>query len=56
MEGFTEPIKAACKEKGIEYKGCFDCQGVLVESIPEAVEVMQRATEDLKNSVILPEA
>jgi len=22
MDAFTEPIKAACKEKGIEYKGC----------------------------------
>ena len=38
MEGFTEPIKAACKEKGIEYKGCFDCQGALVESMHKAVQ------------------
>ena len=38
MEGFTEPIKAACKEKGIEYKGCFDCQGALTESLHEAVQ------------------
>ena len=28
MEAFTEPIKAACKDKGIEYKGCFDCKGL----------------------------
>jgi flavodoxin I len=38
MEGFTEPIKAACKEKGIEYKGCFDCQGFLAESLHEVVQ------------------
>ncbi|MDX2445580.1 MAG: flavodoxin family protein [Desulfobacterales bacterium] len=38
MDGFAEPIKAACKEKGIEYKGCFDCQGALIESLHEAVQ------------------
>ena len=38
MDGFTEPIKAACKEKGIEYKGCFDCQGALTESLHQAVQ------------------
>ncbi len=38
MDGFSEPIKAACKEKGIEYKGCFDCQGFLAESLHEMVQ------------------
>ena len=38
MEGFAAPIKAACKEKGIEYKGCFDCQGALAESMHAAVQ------------------
>ena len=38
MDGFTEPIKAACKEKGIEYVGCFDCQGFLAESMHAAVQ------------------
>ena len=38
METFTEPIKAACKEKGIEYVGCFDCQGALAESMHKAVQ------------------
>ena len=38
MNGFTEPIQAACKEKKIEYKGCFDCQGALTESLHEAVK------------------
>ncbi len=38
MDGFTAPITLACKEKGIEYKGCFDCQGFLTESLHEAVQ------------------
>lgn len=38
MEGFAEPIKAACKKNGIEYKGCFDCQGALAESMHAAVQ------------------
>ncbi|SHE42214.1 Flavodoxin [Desulfacinum infernum DSM 9756] len=38
MEGFTEPFKTACKEKGIEYVGCFDCQGALTESMHAAVQ------------------
>lgn len=38
MDKFTEPIKAACKEKGIEYVGCFDCQGFLAESMHAAVQ------------------
>lgn len=38
MDGFTEPIKAACKEKGIEYAGCFDCQGALAEPMHKTVQ------------------
>ena len=38
MDKFAEPIKAACKEKGIEYMGCFDCQGALAESMHAAVQ------------------
>lgn len=38
MIAFTEPIQAACKEKQIEYKGCFNCQGALIESLHEAVQ------------------
>ena len=46
MEGFTEPIKAACKEKGIEYKGCFDCQGALTESLHEMVKKKQNLNDE----------
>lgn len=38
MEAFAEPMKAACREKGIEYKGCFDCQGFLAEAMHEPVQ------------------
>ncbi len=38
MEAFATPMKAACKEKGIEFKGCFDCQGFLAESMHVPVQ------------------
>jgi len=38
MDVFTDPLKAACKEKGIEYKGCFDCQGALAEAMHAPVQ------------------
>ncbi len=46
MDGFTEPIKAACKEKGIEYQGCFDCQGALTESLHGAVQKKLNLTDE----------
>jgi flavodoxin len=38
MDAFTDPMKAACKEKGIQFKGCFDCQGFLAESMHAPVQ------------------
>ncbi len=38
MAAFEEPMKTVCSEKGIEYKGCFDCQGFLVEALHEPVQ------------------
>ena len=46
MAKFAEPIKAACKEKGIEYVGCFDCQGALAESMHEAVKKKLNLNDD----------
>lgn len=46
MDGFTEPIKNACKKKGIEYKGCFDCQGFLTESLHEMVQKKMNLTDE----------
>ncbi len=45
MDKFTEPITAACRENGIEYKGCFDCQGALTESLHEMVKKAQKLTD-----------
>ncbi len=46
MEAFTEPIKAASQEKGIEYKGCFDCQGALAEAMHSAVQKKLNMTDE----------
>ena len=46
MEAFAEPMKAACKEKGIEYKGCFDCQGFLAESLHTPVQKKLNMDDD----------
>lgn len=47
IETFADPMKSACKEKGIEYKGCFDCQGFLTENMHEPVQKMLK-TDDKK--------
>lgn len=46
MQAFTEPLKAACKEKGIEYKGCFDCQGYLADAMHEPVQKMLKLDDE----------
>ncbi len=38
MDAFAEPMQTACKAKGIEYRGCFDCQGFLAEAMHEPVQ------------------
>ncbi|MBW2368677.1 MAG: flavodoxin domain-containing protein [Deltaproteobacteria bacterium] len=46
MDEFTEPIKKSCTEKGMEYKGCFDCQGFLTEALHEMVKNNQKLTDE----------
>ncbi len=46
MEAFTEPIEVACKEKGIEYKGCFDCQGYLADAMHAPVQKMLKMDDE----------
>ena len=46
MDGFTEPIKAACEEKGIEFKGSFDCQGFLAEALHGPVQQKLGLTDE----------
>ncbi len=35
-----------CKEKGFEYKGCFNCQGYLADFMHDAVQKMQKADDE----------
>lgn len=46
MDGFTDPIKATCKEKGIEYAGCFDCQGYLADAMHAPVQKMMNLSDE----------
>lgn len=46
MDAFAEPMKAACKEKGIEFKGCFDCQGFLGEAMHALVQKKLNMDDD----------
>ena len=46
LDGFAEPIKATCQENGMEYKGCFDCQGALAEALHEPVKKGQKLTDE----------
>jgi len=46
MEAFAEPMKVACKENNIEFKGCFDCQGFLAESMHVPVQKKLNMADD----------
>ena len=46
MNKFTEPITNPCQEKGLEYKGCFNCQGALTESLHEMVKKSQNFSDE----------
>jgi flavodoxin I len=39
LDRITEPIKTACQENGMEYKGCFNCQGELIEALHDFIKV-----------------
>ncbi len=52
MEAFAEPMKAACKEKGIVYKGCFDCQGFLAEAMHKPVQNKLNMDDDQLADVV----
>ncbi len=46
LDGFTEPIKTACQENGMEYKGCFNCQGALIEGLYDFIKNELNLTEE----------
>lgn len=52
MQGFTEPIQAVCAKNHIEYKGSFDCQGALTESLHKIVQKKQNLTDEQWNDMV----
>lgn len=46
MNKFTEPLKTACEKTGLEYLGCFSCQGFLNPAIHEMVKKGQNLTDE----------
>ena len=46
MAKFSEPIKAACENSSMVYKGCFDCQGFLTEALHEMIKKSQNLTDE----------
>ena len=46
MSKFTDPFKVACEKNGLEYLGCFSCQGFLNPAIHEMVKKAQNLTDE----------
>ncbi len=46
MSKFIEPFKTACEKNGLEYLGCFSCQGFLNPAIHEMVKKGQNLTDE----------
>ena len=42
----SQPFKDACEEKGMEYKGCFNCQGYLADFMHESVQKMRKVDDE----------
>lgn len=45
MDRYSEPIQEACRRNGIEYKGCFGCQGFLTEALHEMIQKSRKMTD-----------
>jgi flavodoxin I len=46
MSKFTEPYKTACEKNGLEYLGCFNCQGFLNPAIHDMVKKGQNLNDE----------
>ena len=46
LEQMAQPFMEVCKDKGIEYKGCFNCQGYLADFMHEAVQKMRKLDDE----------
>ena len=45
LEQMTQPFVDICRDKEMEYLGCFNCQGYLADFMHEAVQKMQDASD-----------
>ena len=46
MNLVAEPLKTACQDKGMEYKGCFNCQGAVGEFLYDMMKSELNLSED----------
>lgn len=46
IEQMTQPFEDVCKDKGMAYKGCFNCQGYLADFMHAAVQKMQKVSDE----------
>lgn len=52
LDKMTESFVAVCKEKEMENLGCFNCQGYLADFMHEAVQKMQKASDEEWNEKV----
>ena len=45
LEQMAQPVAEICRDKDVEYLGCFNCQGYLADFMHEAVKKMQNASD-----------
>ena len=45
FDQMIQPLVDVCNDKGLEYVGCFSCQGYLADFMHEAVQKMQKASD-----------
>lgn len=46
LEQMTAPFAQACKDKEMEYQGCFDCQGYLADHMHAPVQKMRKVNDE----------
>jgi flavodoxin len=46
LEQMSQPFVDICRDKDMEYLGCFNCQGYLADFMHEAVQKMQNANDE----------
>jgi flavodoxin len=46
LEQMSQPFVDICRDKDMEYLGCFNCQGYLADFMHETVQKMQNASDE----------